>query len=122
MTPKMANILIGITDPDECALAVFALRFAGHRVTRADTAEQLIARLQQTQPDLVLVEANFGGLEDAALREAIEKEAWTSSILYVGDQAPSDHAARRRVAIDYLRKPISADSLTRKVNEVLKRK
>ncbi len=118
----MANILIGIADQDECALAIFALRFAGHRVVKADSANNLIAQIKQTPPDLVLVEANFSGLEDGALRQAFEEGARTISILYVGDPLPSDKVTRMPVAIDYIRKPISADLLTRKVNEALKRK
>ncbi len=122
MTPKVADILIGIADPDECALAIFALRFAGHRVTRADTADDLVAQLKQAQAELVLMEANFGGLDEAALRQALGEGSRTTCILYVGEPSPDAPTTPRPVAIGYIRKPISADLLTRKVNEALKRK
>ncbi len=116
----MAKILIGIADPDECALAIFALRFAGHRVMRAASANELLALARQAQPDLLLVEANYSGLEASRLRSTLKNGAQTTAILYLVDQGASDGAALSSQMIEYLRKPVSPDMLTRKVNEVLK--
>ncbi len=117
----MINIIIGIEDPDECALAVFALRFAGYRVVKAASASELIAQATQAQPDLVLVETNFDGLEENALQQALDNSAEGIPILYLVNELPGDLAPRVFRHINYLRRPISPDTLTRKVNEVLKR-
>ncbi len=119
MTPRLAKVLIGIKDPDECALVVFALRFAGYRVLKAASASELAALARQAQPNLLLVEYNFSGLDDSILRSSLENGGQT--ILYLVDPGANDRAARSSQMIDYLRKPVSPDRLTRKVNEVLRR-
>ena len=120
----MANILIGIADPDERGLVIFALRFAGHQLAAAATAEQLFSHLRQSKPDLVVVDAQLSQISAAELQSAIAIELHASPIpvIYLVDpRQPSTVLAGLETAgPSYVLKPISADRLTRTVNASLK--
>ncbi len=119
----MPNIIVAIDDPDERALAIFALRFAGYKVKGVATTGELIDLASQAGTGLMLVDADFGGEAAHELRPYLENNVQSIPIIYLvkaGD-AMNHQAIQASALVDSLPKPISADRLTRKVNARLKK-
>ncbi len=120
----MPNIIVAVNDPDERALVIFALRFAGYKVMSAATTEELIALARQADADLLLVDADFGKETPHELRPYLENNAQSIPVIYLvkAGEAMNGQASQVSPLVDTLPKPISSDRLTRKVNARLKKR
>jgi signal transduction histidine kinase/ActR/RegA family two-component response regulator len=118
-----ATVLLAEDEPEVRAVAERLLRLGGYQVLSAgDGAEALArARAHPGRIDLLVTDvvmANLGGVE---LAQRLQKERPGVRVLYISgyswDQRlpPSDPAR----GIDYLEKPLTFDSLMRKVSQVL---
>ncbi len=98
----MANqrILIVHEDPDMVAALQLTLESAGFEILEARTNEEGLQKVQETLPDLVVLDA------------ALETKAHLQVSLVLRNPAPqSPYAAHRHIPILMLTAPHSADSL-----------
>jgi CheY-like chemotaxis protein len=98
-----------------------ALRPRGSRVELAADGTQARARLQEIQPDLLFADVHMPGPDGYTLcREAKSERAATKVVLLVGTFEPFDAGAASAAGADgLLRKPLVADEVLRKVEQLL---
>jgi DNA-binding response OmpR family regulator len=122
----MAYIFVAIADPDERALAAFALRFAGYQVVTATSVQEIIIAAKQVNPDLLLVDAPLLGSVGNQYEITSGKEASVSPVpvIYLLDagEASKFPPVRDETPVGYLWRPISPDHLIRLVNTRLKKR
>ena len=119
----MAKILLAVRDPDERSLYEFALRFAGYQVLKAGSADEIYRQARENRPELWVVEAALLGQQEVGAGNSITTDRLSASvpIVVIGEvDHEVDGVQSVNLAMVRLAKPISTDSLTRKVNQSLR--
>ena len=124
MVESMAQILIVDDEPDIVILVQRILQKEGHEVIGAESGTQALEILKNLKPDLILLDimmARIDGWETLKLiREQEDLKSLPVAMLTAKMLMPED-AARQDITelLDYIQKPITKDSLTSKVSEIL---
>jgi CheY-like chemotaxis protein len=120
----VAKILVAMRDPDERALVVFTLRFAGYCVFDVIDSQGLAALARHEKPDLIITELRMADSEKDDLLAGLMSDPEIAHIPLIclvdersGAVVRPDLDPRR---VNTLVKPISPDQFTRKVNARLK--
>jgi CheY-like chemotaxis protein len=125
INPQMANLLIAIKEPDERELVIFTLRFAGYHMLAARSEGELFALARQEKPDLILLDEalEWGGKSETllALRSDPETRDMRVMLLLAEGQSGEGLADLEDRRVQTVRRPISPDQLTRRINRFLKR-
>jgi two-component system, OmpR family, alkaline phosphatase synthesis response regulator PhoP len=121
----MAQILIVDDEPDIVILVQRILQKEGHEIIGAKNGIKALELLKELKPDLILLDImmpRIDGWETLKLiREQDDLKSLPVAMLTAKMLTPED-AARHDITelLDYIPKPITKDSLTTKVSEILR--
>ncbi len=123
MEPRKHQILVVDDNPTNLKLAVDVLDCAGYHVQRAVDAEQALLVLQQTKPDLILMDIALPGMDGLALTRKLKADPATSHIHIIALTAfamKGDEQKAREAGCDgYITKPIDTRLLPEQVARCL---
>jgi len=121
-----ARILIVDDTPANLSLLVDALYAAGYRPLVANSGEAALARLEQTVPDLVLLDMRMPGLDGMETFRRIQaREPWSEIpvIFMTAVEEPEQKvAAFAAGAVDYVTKPFNTDEVLARIGTHLRLK
>ncbi len=116
----MPDILVVDDEPDMLDTIAYNLERAGHRVTRASSAAEALAKLQDATPDLVISDVMMPGMDGLEFCAAVRARAATAltPFLFVTakGQVGDKYAGLRAGADDYVTKPFDLADLLARVN------
>ena len=118
-----SRILIVDDHPINIELARFVLSADGFEVEIAADAEQALARISTSRPDLVLMDIQMPGTDGLALTQRLKLDPATQGIVVVAFTAyamKGDEARLRAAGCDgYIAKPIQEASFAATVRSLL---
>ncbi|WP_263770875.1 phosphate regulon transcriptional regulator PhoB [Propionivibrio soli] len=121
-----ANILVVEDEPSIQELIAASLHHAGHRVLRADSAEEAAHLVNQTLPDVILLDWMLPGISGVQYARRLRAEERTRDlpvILLTARGEEHDKVAGLEAgADDYLTKPFSPKELLARIKAVLRRR
>jgi len=121
----MPHILVVEDDHDIADLIVHYLQNAGHTTDRLASGSEVMAQLQKTAADLVILDLMLPGLNGMAVCRAMRSDAATAHVPIIMLTARGDEADRlagfEQGADDYVTKPFSAKELVARVAVRLRR-
>jgi two-component system phosphate regulon response regulator PhoB len=121
-----ATILVVEDEPSIQELIAASLQHAGHHVLRADSAEDAAHRVNETLPDVVLLDwmlPGMSGLQYARRLRSAERTRDLPIIMLTARGEEHDKvAALDAGADDYLTKPFSPRELLARIKAVLRRR
>ena len=121
-----ATILVVEDEPSIQELIAASLRHAGHRVLCADSAEQAAHRVNETLPDVVLLDwmlPGMSGIQYARRLRSTERTRDLPIIMLTARNEEHDKIAGLDAgADDYLSKPFSPRELLARIKAVLRRR
>ena len=118
----MARILIVEDNPDNMKLFRALLTLKGHEVTALQSGEGLLEALDQTRPNLVLMDIQLPGKDGFALLAEIRNSPHAASrVVALTAHAMSGDRDKARTAgfDDYITKPIDIGAFPEQVARVL---
>ena len=115
------RILIVDDDSDLLRLLTFRLEGAGYTVEAASSAEQALARLSASIPQLVITDMRMSGMDGLALFDNIHKSnpALPVIILTAHGTIPDAVAATQRGVFGYLTKPFDSRELLQQAERAI---
>jgi len=121
-----ATILVVEDEPAIQELIAASLQHAGHRVLRADTAEDAVKLVNGTLPDVVLLDWMLPGMSGIQYARRLRSEERTHDLPIIMLTARSEEhdkvAGLDAGADDYLTKPFSPRELLARIKAVLRRR
>lgn len=121
-----ATILVVEDEPSIQELIAASLRHAGHRVLCADSAEQAAHRVNETLPDVVLLDWMLPGMSGIQYARRLRSSERTRDLPIIMLTARSEEhdkiAGLDAGADDYLSKPFSPRELLARIKAVLRRR
>ena len=118
-----ARILIVDDHPVNIELARFVLSAGGFVIDVAADADQALARINASRPDLVLMDIQMPGTDGLALTQRLKQDPATQGIVVVAFTAyamKGDEARLRAAGCDgYIAKPIQVASFAATVRALL---
>src|SRR5690606_1724282 len=121
-----STVLVVEDEPAIQELIAVNLGFAGHKVLRADDAEQAQTLISAELPDLVLLDWMLPGASGLALARKLRADERTRSIPLIMLTARSDEHDKveglEAGADDYITKPFSPKELMARIKAVLRRR
>lgn len=121
-----ATVLVVEDEPSIQELIAASLQRAGHRVLRADTAEDAGRLVGDTLPDLVLLDWMLPGMSGIQYARRLRSEERTQDLPIIMLTARSEEhdkvAGLEAGADDYLTKPFSPRELLARIKAVLRRR
>jgi len=118
----MARILIVEDNPDNMKLFRALLTLKGHEVTALPSGEGLFDTLEQTKPELVLMDVQLPGKDGFALLGEIRSSSWSHlRVVALTAHAMHGDAEKARAAgfDDYITKPIDIAHFPTQVERVV---
>jgi len=116
-------VLLAEDDPDLLRVAEVTLRLGGYRVLAAADGESALALVRRARPDVVLLDLRLPGLDGWELLERLRSDAALERVPVVVVTASADPSERERASaarvVDFLVKPMSADTLLAAVERAL---
>lgn len=122
MTPgEGARVLVVDDDPGLLRLMQLRLEAAGYSVAAVASAEQALAHLAVSRPQVVVTDLQMGGMDGIALFEAIQSDnpALPVIILTAHGTIPDAVAAVKAGVFGYLTKPFDAKALLDEIERAL---
>ena len=121
-----ATVLVVEDEPSIQELIAASLQRAGHRVLRADTAEDAGRLVGDTLPDLVLLDWMLPGMSGIQYARRLRSEERTQDLPIIMLTARSEEhdkvSGLEAGADDYLTKPFSPRELQARIKAVLRRR
>lgn len=121
-----ATVLVVEDEPAIQELISYNLELAGHRVLRADTAEQALTAVRTALPDLIVLDWMLPGMNGVELVRRLRMDDRTRAIPVIMLTARAEEqdklAGLETGADDYLTKPFSPRELNARVKAVLRRR
>ena len=121
-----ALVLIVEDEPAIQELVALTLRQAGHQPQVADSAEQALAQLRESLPDLVLLDWMLPGQSGVELARRLRADRRTRDIPIIMLTARADEQDKlsglETGADDYVTKPFSPRELNARIKAVLRRR
>lgn len=119
----MRTILIVEDNPMNMELARDVLEANGYRVRGAASAGEALQALQESLPDLILMDIQLPGLDGLELTRTLKQDADTKDIIVVAMTAHAMRGDRERIleagCSGYIAKPIDTRALSREVARLL---
>jgi CheY-like chemotaxis protein len=120
-----ALILIVDDNPVNLKLTSSVLEFAGCQIREAQDASQALAAIEQTPPDIILMDLALPGMDGLTLTRQLKADPNTRHICIVALTASAmkgDDAKARSAGCDgYITKPIDTRKLPDQVAEIFER-
>ena len=120
------SILVVEDEPAIQELIAAALQHAGHRVMRADSAEEAVPLVSATLPDVVLLDWMLPGMSGVQFAKRLRGEERTRDLPIIMLTARGEEqdkvAGLDAGADDYLTKPFSPRELVARIKAVLRRR
>jgi len=119
-----ATILVADDDADILELVCFRLEQAGHRTERARDGEQAVAKVDELDPDLCVLDVMMPKLSGFEVLKAIrEREGKRIPVIMLTASVQESDVARGfdSGADDYMRKPFNPRELQSRVDVLLRR-
>jgi two-component system, OmpR family, phosphate regulon response regulator PhoB len=121
-----ATVLVVEDEPSIQELIAASLQHAGHKVLRADSAEEAVRRVNETLPDVVLLDWMLPGMSGLQYARRLRGEERTRDLPIIMLTARSEEhdkvAGLEAGADDYLTKPFSPRELLARIKAVLRRR
>lgn len=121
-----ATILVVEDEPSIQELIVASLQLAGHRAMRADSAEEAVRLINESLPDVVLLDwmlPGMTGIQYARRLRSVERTRYLPIIMLTARGEEHDKVAGLESgADDYLTKPFSPRELLARIKAVLRRR
>jgi CheY-like chemotaxis protein len=121
----MSNILIAEDNPVNRELLRELLEMRGHTVAEACDGEEALRSIEQTQPDLVLLDIGMPLLDGFGVIRKIRENPRFASIPVVAVTAYAMQGDREKILSSrfdgYLSKPVDARSLVQELDRLLSR-
>ncbi len=125
MVERSAHILIVEDEADIREMIGLALMRANYTFDEAPDAEQAFPLLENTPPDLVLLDWMLPGLSGAEFAKQLKNDPQTRSVPIILLTARSDESDKVKLlelgADDYITKPFSTRELVARIGAVLRR-
>jgi len=122
----VAKILVVEDEPDIQELIAYNLEKAGHQASRARSAEEALQIVQDSLPDLVVIDwmlPGMSGVELARWFRANRRTEGIPIIIVTARSAEQDKLSGLEIgADDYMTKPFSPRELNARVKAVLRRR
>ena len=122
----MPKILVIDDDPSQRMFAEHALQEEGYEIHMAPDANDFFERLEQSEPDLVLLDLSLPGISGYEILKSIRKQSRYDTIPIVLFSADADTDAKIKGldlgAVDYLVKPIHHQELAARVRALIRQK
>jgi CheY-like chemotaxis protein len=119
----MRTILIVEDNPMNMELARDVLEAYGYRVRGAASAGEALQAMQESLPDLILMDIQLPGLDGLELTRTLKQDADTKDIIVVAMTAHAMKGDRERIleagCSGYIAKPIDTRALSREVTRLL---
>ncbi|MGO1395290.1 MAG: response regulator transcription factor [Halomonas sp.] len=119
----MAKVLVVDDEPNIVLSLEFLMQQAGFEVVTAEDGEQALARVNDAQPDLLLLDISLPGISGFDVLERLRNEAATAQLPIIMLTAHGRDVEREKGmalgADDYITKPFSTQSLVGKVKALL---
>ena len=119
----MAIVLVVDDEPNIVLSLEFLMEQAGFEVVTAEDGEQALARVNDSQPDLLLLDISLPGISGFDVLERLRSEAATAQLPIIMLTAHGRDVEREKGmalgADDYITKPFSTQSLVEKVKALL---
>lgn len=119
----MAKVLVVDDEPNIVLSIEFLMEQAGFEVVTAEDGEQALARVNDTQPDLLLLDISLPGISGFDVLERLRGEAATAQLPIIMLTAHGRDVEREKGmalgADDYITKPFSTQALVEKVKALL---
>jgi len=120
------QILVVDDNPTNLKLVSDVLKSAGYEVFKANTAENAVLVIEQSMPDLILMDIALPGMDGLTLTRKLKAEASTKQIPIIALTAfamkGDDQKAREAGCDGYITKPIDTRALPEQVGAYLKAK
>ena len=114
------NILVVDDSPTDRQYLSDILTKSGYKVTTANSAEEALAKVKQTKPDLVLMDVVLPGHNGYQATRELSKDDATKNIPVILCTSKSQETDKvwgmRQGARDYIVKPVNADELIAKIH------
>ncbi|HAA45797.1 MAG: response regulator receiver protein [Halomonas sp. 54_146] len=119
----MAKVLVVDDEPNIVLSIEFLMEQAGFEVVTAEDGEQALARVNDSQPDLLLLDISLPGISGFDVLERLRSEAATAQLPIIMLTAHGRDVEREKGmalgADDYITKPFSTQALVEKVKALL---
>ncbi|MGP9766308.1 response regulator transcription factor [Halomonas sp. AOP13-D3-9] len=119
----MAKVLVVDDEPNIVLSLEFLMEQAGFEVVTAEDGEQALASVNESQPDLLLLDISLPGISGFDVLERLRSEAATAQLPIIMLTAHGRDVEREKGmalgADDYITKPFSTQSLVEKVKALL---
>ncbi|MCA8864653.1 MULTISPECIES: response regulator transcription factor [unclassified Halomonas] len=119
----MAKVLVVDDEPNIVLSLEFLMEQAGFEVVTAEDGEQALASVNESQPDLLLLDISLPGMSGFDVLERLRSEAATAQLPIIMLTAHGRDVEREKGmalgADDYITKPFSTQSLVEKVKALL---
>lgn len=119
----MARVLVVDDEPNILISLEFLMQQAGFDVITAEDGEQALAHVQQTKPDLLLLDISLPGISGFDVLEQLRHDSDTATLPIIMLTAHGREVEREKGmalgADDYITKPFSTQALVEKVNALL---
>jgi two-component system, OmpR family, phosphate regulon response regulator PhoB len=118
-----ARVLVVDDDREILEMTALLLRGAGHEVTLAASGEEALYLVQESPPDLVLLDINMPGFDGWEVLRVLKEDDRTASLpvvmFSVNFEVREKLHALQQGASDYITKPFDTNALLRRVSDVL---
>jgi len=122
--PEAARVLIVDDTPAHLSLLVDALEAAGHRPLVATSGELALKRLDQVQPDLILLDMRMPGMDGIETCARIKAQVRWSEVpvifMTAVEEPEQKVAAFHAGAMDYVTKPFHTDEVLARIGTHLR--
>lgn len=119
----MARVLVVDDEPNIVLSLEFLMEQAGFEVVTAEDGEQALARVTDSQPDLLLLDISLPGISGFDVLERLRSAEATSTLAIIMLTAHGRDVEREKGmalgADDYITKPFSTQALVEKVKKLL---
>jgi len=121
----MTRILVAEDDPDIASLLAHYLRKAGFEPDLVASGREVVPRIRQTPPDLLLLDLMLPGVDGLEVCRAVRADQDTASIPIIMVTAKGEESDRivglELGADDYITKPFSPGEVVARVRALLRR-
>jgi len=121
----MTRILVAEDDPDIASLLAHYLRKAGFEPDLVASGREVVPRIRQTPPDLLLLDLMLPGIDGLEVCRAVRADQNTASIPIIMVTAKGEESDRivglELGADDYITKPFSPGEVVARVRALLRR-
>ncbi|MCT7955900.1 hybrid sensor histidine kinase/response regulator [Laspinema palackyanum] len=124
--PKTDRILVVDDSPDNVLLVKTILEEEGYDITQADSGYAALAQIEESPPDLVLLDIMMPGMDGyevtRRIRDPKKKRPFIPILLITAHDQPSVVEGLDLGADDFIRKPVELDELLARVRSLLRLK